>query len=183
VESPGADVRARRTTGTELLTIGGAVAAATLVLTTSGDAYLVAAFLGLAALSASAAAISAVAFTAVLVRWGSSSLAAIAGAQAVLGPAVVVGPALAIVATVAASAALVLAARKGWPAIAFGLAGGAVLAGPATTTVALAIVRGLAAVAGAALAVLLADQVPQRRRRTIAGVAATVAVLAALVGV
>ena len=67
---------------------------------------------------------------AVLVRWGSPSLGAVAGAQAVLGPAVVVGSATAAASTWLASLAVALTARDRLTAAAFGLTAGVFAAGP-----------------------------------------------------
>lgn len=65
----------------------------------------------LAVVVASPAAVGAVLFAglAVLARWGTASLGAVAGAQSVLGPGGVVGPAAAAASAWLAAAALVLA--------------------------------------------------------------------------
>jgi uncharacterized membrane protein YgaE (UPF0421/DUF939 family) len=64
------------------------------------------------------------------VRWGTASLAAAAGAQAVLGPALLVGSWRAAASAAFAALALVLLARDRRTAPAFGLAAAAVAAGP-----------------------------------------------------
>ena len=181
VESPGAYLHARRATGSELLSLGAAGAAAALILSSTGDAYVVVALLGLAALEATSVALAGAAFTATLLRWGSRSLAATAGVQAVLGPAVIVAPVLGAVSTAAAAAALLLAATPGPTAVPFGLAAAAIAAGPAGTSPDLLAVRIGASILGAVAALAIARQVPRARRRPLGFAAAAVAVAAALV--
>lgn len=105
-----------------------------------GDVVLLAVALvvGLRRPLATAAAAGALAATAV--RWGTTSLDGIAGAQSVLGPGAVTGPTLAIASVWTAAAALLLAAPGpvaalfgrwgGAIAVPFGLTAGLVLAGP-----------------------------------------------------
>jgi hypothetical protein len=66
-------------------------------------------------------------------RWGSTWLVAVSGAQAVLGPAAVVGPAAASVSSWLAAAALVVAVPGGsvLAALATGTTAGLLVAGPA----------------------------------------------------
>jgi hypothetical protein len=73
------------------LTLGAAAAAAAVALLSVGDVFAVALLLALVARRPAPAAVAFFVAGAVLVRWGSSSLAALAGAQAVFGPAVFVG--------------------------------------------------------------------------------------------
>lgn len=137
----------------DLLRLGAIAAALGLVLSSSGDAFLVAVLLG-------AATADAVVFTAVgaaavtlLVRWGTSSLSAVAGAQAVLGPAALTGTPLDVAATWCAGLGVLFVASASTPAglIAGALTAGLVVAGPAATSVADALVRAAGA-AGALLA-------------------------------
>ena len=70
--------------------------------------------------------------TAVLVRWGSPSLSALAGGQAVLGPAISLGDTrTAAGAALAALAVALLAPRPPVLAVAVGIVAGAIAAGPA----------------------------------------------------
>jgi hypothetical protein len=180
VESPGAYLHARRASGTELLRFGAAGATAVLLLTSSGDLFIVAALLGLAALDASAAALTGAAFVATLLRWDSSSLAALAGAQAVLGPAVVVAPIAASVSVAAATFAVLSAAPTGPWAVPFGLAAGVVAAGPAATSPSRFVIRAAAAAVAVGAALLLGQRVDATRRRRLGAVAAAVAVATSL---
>jgi hypothetical protein len=70
-----------------LLRLGALAAAAVLALTSRGDAYVLAALLAVGSASRVAALGVVLGLVAISVRYGSSSLEAIAGAQAVLGPA------------------------------------------------------------------------------------------------
>ena len=131
VESPGAYLHARRASGTELLRLGATGAACTPArsarpVTCSSLVVL----LGLAALELTSVAVAGAAFTAVVLRWGSTSLAAIAGGQAVLGPAVAVGPWAAAVSTAAAAVALLCVAEPGPTAVPFGLAAALLVSWP-----------------------------------------------------
>jgi hypothetical protein len=95
----------------------------------TGHLFVLAALLAVVAATRAGGLAALLACTSVLVRWGSPSLAAVGGAQAVLGPAVLVGTATAA-ATWLASLALVLSARDRLTAGAFGLAAAALAAGP-----------------------------------------------------
>ena len=118
------------------MALGSATGAALLAVTVTGDALFLGVVLGVAALDAVAGATAVLAGIGVLGRWGSTSLAALAGGQAVLGPAGWTGPATAVLSSWAAAAALVLVApRERVPAAAFGLFAAAVVAGPAVTDV------------------------------------------------
>jgi hypothetical protein len=114
-------------------------AAAVVALVSRGDVVVLAVLLGLAAASAIAGAAAAVALGAATVRWGTSSLGAIAGDQAVLGVAGATGSSAAIASAWIAAVALLLAVPPrpsvaGWRgrvhAVPFGLAAAAVVAGP-----------------------------------------------------
>lgn len=103
-----------------------------MVVTASGDALFLGVLLGLAARDALAGGTGVLAGVATIGRWGSSSLAALAGGQAVLGPAGWTGSPAAVAASWAAAAALVLVAPpRILPAVAFGLLAAALVAGPA----------------------------------------------------
>lgn len=91
-----------------------AFAALALGLTSRGDIIVLAAVLAAATAARLRAIAGAMACTAVLVRWGSSSLGAIAGAQAVLGPAGWTGDAAGIASAWLAALAL-LACVPAWP--------------------------------------------------------------------
>jgi hypothetical protein len=132
--------------------LAAAAAAVAVAAASAGDVAVLAAALALAHAGgrprpgpASAAAVAvALAGASVVLRWGSSSLTALAGAQAVLGPAGWVGPPRAAASSWCAAAALVLATppvadRTGGRvgvllgagrALASGLAAAAVVAGP-----------------------------------------------------
>lgn len=89
-----------------------AAAALVLAVTSRGDALGLAVLLAVVAWRPLAAAAAGAALVAVSWRWGSTSLEAIAGAQAVLGPAGVVGPTRAAVGAWLAAGAIVLCASS-----------------------------------------------------------------------
>jgi hypothetical protein len=146
-----------------------------MALTSSGDALAAGVLLGLAALDVAAGAAAVLAGLAVAGRWGSSSLGALAGGQAVLGPAGWTGPAALAASSWAASAALVLACPPGrFRVVAFGLTAAALVAGPPLDGGAAAVaLRVVAAVAGVAAAAFTARAVPRpaaRRGAVVAGI-------------
>lgn len=154
-------------------------AAAALAATSSGDVVLLAVLLGLAAGDLTAGVTAALALAALAVRWGSTSLDAIAGAQAVLGAGGLVGPAAAVAAAWAAAAALVLAPRREWQAVAFGAAAAVCVAGPSIAGPGDAAVRGAGVMAGIGTALALGRRVPvPARRRAALGSAAAALALA-----
>jgi hypothetical protein len=158
-----------------------AAGAFVLVLTGRGDVFLLAGLLGLVAWERRAAATALAAAAALLARWGTSSLPALAGAQSVLGPALVVEPLLDAVAVVSAAAALVLIAPSGPLGLVFGAAAGVVVAGPSWATVPGALVRLVAIAAGAAAVWCLGPRLPERARQAapaLAGLAFLAAVAA-----
>lgn len=128
------------------------VAAFTLAVTSSGEAVLLCALLGVAAGEVVSAAVAVLAALTLALRWGTTSLDAVAGAQTVLGPAGLVGPPAAAAAGWCAAAALVLARPGAWAAPAFGAVAALVVAGPSPASAADVAVRVAAALAGAALA-------------------------------
>jgi len=122
---------------------------------------LVAALLGMAAADATAFAAVALAAVAMMVRWGSGSLSALAGGQAVLGPAGLAGSGAAIGAAWYAAVATVLASPGGWLAFPFGAAAAVIVAGPAAVSAGSAAERAGAAVVGVGLALLVPARVKQ----------------------
>ncbi len=156
------------------------VAAATVAATSSGEAVLLAVLLGLAAAELGSAVVAATAVVAFALRWGSTSLDAIAGAQAVLGPGGSVGPAGAVAATWCAAVALVVAAPAGWPAIAFGAAAALGVAGPAPGGPADIAVRMGATAAGVAVALVAGRLLPRRPAQAVGIALAGVALLLAV---
>jgi hypothetical protein len=197
VEPPGPHVhrgQAASSLTTADLRLAAAAGAGALVLTGRGDAFLLAALLALAALDPrqsrvhsvripyamySGVTVGAVAAT-LLARWGTSSLPAIGGAQAVLGPAFVVEPVLGAIAVLLAAASLVFVAPPGLVAPVFGAAAGIVVAGPSPTGVVDLLVRVVAVAGGGALAWWLQPRLPDRARDAAPAVAA-VAFLCAVV--
>jgi hypothetical protein len=145
LEPPGPDLPPRAgltISGVDLLRGAAAVAALVIALLSRGDALVLAGLLVLASWRLTAGAIIVPALVAASWRWGSTSLEALAGAQAVLGPAGLVGPERAATAAWLAAAALVLSvparARSAGPQLVIGVviaATGAtaalVVAGPA----------------------------------------------------
>lgn len=103
--------RAARFDTLDALRVACLAAAFVLALTSRGDVAVLAALLGLGVGRPASALASAGALAATLVRWGSPSLDAIAGAQAVLGPAGWTGSTSAVASAWLAGLALVLAAR------------------------------------------------------------------------
>jgi hypothetical protein len=96
-----------------------------------GDILLLGALLAILAVDLVAGAGVALAAASVLVRWGSSSLDALAGNQAVLGAAGWSGPAAAAASAWCAAGAMIAASPGGLvPSAAFGLAAANVVAGP-----------------------------------------------------
>jgi hypothetical protein len=97
----------------------------------AGDVLLLGALLAVVAVDLLAGAGVALAAVSVLVRWGSSSLGALAGDQAVIGAAGWTGPLALVLSSWCAAVAMVVAAPRGvLPALAFGLAAASVVAGP-----------------------------------------------------
>jgi hypothetical protein len=188
VEPLGADVPPRHwlTEPTSLRTAA-AAAAAVLALTSSGDALVLALALGLAAWRPAPALAAVAALAATSWRWGSSSLEAVAGAQAVLGPAGWVGPTLAAagswlgaVALVAATPGFAAPVPRAVAAVASGAAAAVVVAGPAPGGDLWVRVLGSAVAAGLAL-VIGRERTRSPRARVILDALAVVAGAAALV--
>ena len=206
MEPSGQDVRARRPAGSQQLSpaqelsrsqqlarsvaarshlqVGAGVAATVLALTSTGDAILLAVLVTVAAADALLAGPAVAAAAAVGVRWGSTALPSLAGAQAVLGPAVAVGPAVAAASSLCAGVALIVAAPAGWAALPWGLFGGLVAAGPAVNSGAGSgawAARGAGALLGGVGAWAAARWLPRRPALVAGWVAGAVAVVLALV--
>ena len=177
MESPRAHVPRRGPQPHRSLRLAATAAALALLLSSSGDTVLVAALLGLAAVDAAVAGVGALVALSVLGRWGTTSLSALAGLQAVVGPAGLRGSTIATASSWVAATALVITAAtlpRRLPAVALGLAAALVAAGPAVATFSDALVRIGAGVAGALLTALVAGRLPRR-----VGVPAAVALGAA----
>lgn len=142
-----------------------AAGAAALVVGSTGDAFLLAVLLGVVAGDVVAGAAAAGVALALLARWGSSSLAAVAGAQAVLGPAVLLGPPVSAASVWLATLALVVVAPVGWRAVLFGAAAGLVACGPAATTLGNAGLRVVGLVVGAGLVYVAAPRLARTPAR------------------
>ena len=167
------------TTGAGPVGLAAVAAATALAGTSSGDVVLLAVLLGLAAGDLTAGVCAALALAALAVRWGSTSLDAIAGAQAVLGAGGLVGPAAAVAAAWAAGAALVLAPRREWQTVAFGAASAVCVAGPSIAGFGDAVVRVAGVTAGVGAALVLGRRVPApARARAALGSAAAALALA-----
>jgi len=89
------------------------VAAFVLAVASRGDVFVLALVLGLGVGRRASAFAAVVGLVAAMVRWGSPSLRAIAGAQAVLGPAGWTGSRAAVASAWLGAMALVAAARRG----------------------------------------------------------------------
>src|SRR4051812_34841713 len=113
LEPLGPNLRSRAHRSLTNLQIGAAAGAAVMALTSTGDVLLLGVLLGVAAGDVEASAASVLAGLVVLGRFGTTSLAALAGAQHVVGPAGATGPGL-----------LAGAARGGGPAGGVGARGG-----------------------------------------------------------
>lgn len=171
-----APLQARR-----LLHLALATAVVTMAATSTGDVLVVGVLLGLLAADAIVGTTAVVVGLATLARWGSSSLGAVAGGQAVLGAAGFTGPWPSVLSSWAAAAALVLACPRGRAApLAFGLVAAGLVAGPALggSSVADVALR----LAASAIGVVAAAFAGRRLRRGLARPAGLeLAALAALV--
>jgi hypothetical protein len=128
-----------------------------LVLTSTGDGLLAAVLLGVCTGDPLPGTVAVAAVLGGLARFGTTSLPALAGAQAVLGPAVAVGPAVGALASGLAGLALVVVAPsawRDWRGWAFGLLAGLVAIGPAASSLADGLVRAAGAVVGVGLVVV-----------------------------
>jgi hypothetical protein len=158
--------------------VAGIGAATVVALLSRGDALVLAVLLGLAAFDLRAAAASALVALAVLARMGTTSLPALAGAQAVLGPAGASNPGLGALSAWLAALALVLVCPGGWTAVPFGMAAALVVNGPAATSFGALVVRVLAMVAFIDLALAAGRWWPKSVTRPAGLVSAGLAVVA-----
>jgi len=155
-----------------------------MAITSTGDVLLLGVLLGVAAGDVEAGAASVLAGLVVLGRFGTTSLAALAGAQHVVGPAGATGPVLLAAASWLAALALSFSTRAEFAiAAVFGLAAADVVAGPAIGNGGQAVaVRMAASLVAVALTWFVGGWVPTRLARLAAVVAAVLGVLFVLVG-
>src|SRR5205823_1885102 len=111
LEPLGPNVRTRAHRPLTTLQLGAAAGAGVMALTSTGDVLLLGVLLGVAAASVETGAASVLAGLVVLGRFGTTSLAALAGAQHVVGPAGTTGPVLLATASWCAAAAVILSTR------------------------------------------------------------------------
>lgn len=177
-----------------LVGLGAAVGLAVMAATATGDALLAGVLLGLAATDVAAGSAGVLVGVSVIGRWGSSSLAALAGGQAVFGAAGWSGPPGLVLSSWAAAGAVILACprRRGSSpgpepligALGCGILAAALVAGPAVAgdTASVVGLRVFASVIAAGVALVLARTLPLRFARVAsllaAASAAAVAVLA-----
>lgn len=157
-------------------------AASVLTLTSSGDAFLLAALLGLVAADIAVAGVAALVATSLTIRYGASSLAAAGGAQAVLGPAILTGDAFSIAGAWTAALALAFVGPRGLPVLAFGLAAAAVAAGPDVSGPASLAIRLGGVIVALGVAGAAARYTPRRAARWFAAASAAAAVALAAAG-
>jgi hypothetical protein len=166
--------------------------------TGSGDVFAAAVLLGLAAADVAAGAVGVLVGIAVVGRWGSSSLAALSGGQAVVGAAGWSGPAAMVASSWAAAFAVVLACPRRRPAstattdghtgvplapvLACGLLAAALVAGPAVGADPAHVValRVGASVVAVVVAAVVAGACSRRTARVAALIAAVVAAAVAV---
>jgi hypothetical protein len=133
-----------------------------LALGSIGDAFVLASLLAVGGGESAPALAAATVAVLTVVRIGSSSLTALAGAQAVLGPAGWVGPPLQAAGSWASAAGLVIASPGGWAALPFGACAALAVAGPAPRTGHDVAIRAAAVAIAAACAVLSGRWLPRR---------------------
>jgi hypothetical protein len=153
-----------------------------LAATSSGEAIVLAVLLGAVAGDVFAFGAVLLAALSVVARWGTGSLAALAGGQAVVGPAGLFGTAAAVGSAWYAGVAIVLASPGGWLSLPFGVSAGLLVAGPAVASPATAGVRAVGAAVGVAAAVLAPRLVPTRLAVRVAFALAALAVALAVGG-
>jgi hypothetical protein len=140
--------------------------------------------LGLAAVDMAVGVSAVLVGLAVLARWGTTALGALAGLQAVLGPAGLTGRALGIASSWCGAGALAVAAAlvpRRVTAAAVGLLAALVVAGPAASGAGTSLLRFGAAAAGAGTGAVLAGRSSGRFTEPLAvGLAAVALVLAVL---
>lgn len=184
MEPPRALVPRRGPSPHRSLTLAATAASLALVLTSSGDVFLVAVLLGVATADAVVAGVGVLVAVSVLARWGTTSMRALAGLQAVLGPAGITGDTFGVAASWLAAVALLVAAA-GVPrraaAVPLGLLAGLVVAGPAVTGLQDAALRGAGAGFGGVAAALLAGRAPGRVALPLAAAVAAAGCVAGVV--
>lgn len=183
MEPPRAQLPGRGPAPHRSLRLAATAAALALILSSSGDAFLVAVLVGLAAMDVAVAGIGVLAALAVLGRWGTTSLSALAGLQAVVGPAGLRGEGVGAASSWVAALALVVACAaltRRWPAAALGLLAGLLVAGPAAVDPAHAGIRAAGALVGSVVAVFVAGRASRRAALPAAGVLAAVSVALAV---
>jgi len=145
-----------------------------MAVTSTGDLVLLGVLLGLAASDAVAGGVGVLVAAGVIGRWGSSSLAALAGAQAVVGPAGWTGSTAMVTSSWVGAIALLVACPPGLaPAAAFGAAAAQIVAGPALaegSSDGMIALRVLVPFGGMAVALVFARLLP----RSVARIAALV---------
>ena len=156
--------------------------AGVLALTSSGDAFLLAALLGLVAADVAVAGVAALVAMSLTIRYGASSLAAAGGAQAVLGPAISTGDAWSITSAWAAALALAFVGPRGLPVVAFGLSAAAIAAGPDVSGPASLAIRVAGLVVALAITAGAARYTPRRAARWLAAALAVASVGLAAAG-
>jgi hypothetical protein len=163
-----------------VVTTAATVAAALIALLSVGSWEVLAVLLAVVAWDSVAAGALLASTVALAARLGSTSLPALAGAQAVLGPAVMTRPPAAAASSAMVAAAILLVAPNGVRAIPFGLAAALLVAGPAAGDATAVAVRLLAAGGCVELAVAVGrvDRLA-RWRPAAAGVAALLGVVLA----
>ncbi|HUQ62818.1 MAG TPA: hypothetical protein VM121_03585 [Acidimicrobiales bacterium] len=150
--------------------IGAAAAAVLMAVTSTGDVILLGVLLGLAASDAVAGGVAILAGAGVIGRWGTSSLAALAGGQAVVGAGGWTGSELTVASTWGGALALLLVCPPGLaPAAAFGATAAQIVAGPALaegSSTGMIALRVLVPLGGMVVAMALARLVPRPIART-----------------
>lgn len=183
LEPLGPNVRSRAHRPLTTLQLGAAAGAAVMALTSTGDVLLLGVLLGVVAGDVEAGAASVLAGLVVLGRFGTTSLAALAGAQHVVGPAGTTGPVALATASWCAALAYAFSTRDEFPiAAVFGLAAANVVAGPAVGHGSHAlVVRIAASLVSVAVTWFIGGWVPPRLARAIAVIAGVMGVLLVLV--
>jgi len=183
LEPLGPNLRTRAHRPLTTLQLGAAAGAAVMAVTSAGDVLLLAALLGVAAASVETGAASVLAGLVVLGRFGTTSLAALAGAQHVVGPAGTTGPVLLATASWCAAAAVILSTRAEFTVAAvFGVAAASVVAGPAAHGAESFAIRVAASLLAVAMAWFVGGWVPPRLARPAAVLAGVLGVLLVLAG-
>ena len=155
-----------------------------MAVTSTGDVLLLGVLLGVAVGDVEAGAASVLAGLVVLGRFGTTSLAALAGAQHVVGPAGTTGPVLLAAASWCSALALTLSTRAEFAiAAAFGLAAADLVAGPSAAHGGEAMaVRLAASLVAVAVAWFVGGWVPPRLARLAAVLAGALGVVLVLAG-